>query len=135
MRPMVVAIVQRPVLPLEVHRQRQCLAHPSILEFIAAVDQRDNLSNADYSMPVTADFLHPPLLKGRCVERTVPVPRIRFIPDVDQAFTKRFSGDGCVAKDFEAYGIEVVTASVDWNIPAPIVRVPLIFDVSALFVR
>ena len=125
--------VQHSVLPLKIHRQRQRLPNPSIGKFPESIVEHDALSNAHPETLVEADFLHPALVISRCVESPVPVARIRFCPDIDQAYTKGFPGHGGITVNIEANGIEIVTTSIERDVLAPVVRVAAVFDVPALF--
>ena len=113
------------------HGQR--LPDPSIGKFPVPIIEHDASFNARPEPLVEADFLHPALVISRCVESIMPVARIRFCPDVDQAFAKGFPGHGGITIDIEADGIEIVTTSIERDVLAPVVRVAAVFDVPALF--
>ena len=115
--PFMHAMVEHPVLPIEVRRQRQGLPHADVLQARPARVQRNDPLGPGNAPPVED------VPRDTRVFRVVgnPMPDVLFEPKVEQPFAESLPRNGVVAVQVVSDLVEVVAASIDGKVASPVV--------------
>ena len=115
--------------PFEIERLDQRLAHPRVLEFLAAgIDEPALRAGRRF---VGQDFaLDAAVLDGREIVARRPDPRGEFLAEQVVLSGKALERDIAIAVEFVTHGVEIIAAARDRKVGAPPILDPFEFDVA-----